>query len=78
MKKKKKNGKKKKKYSGLTDTLNLYYAVSALITAVLILYLGVSTAGRYSERNMNGSFPTLVYYEDVKNVLSGFLKDLSD
>lgn len=66
VKKKKHAGKRKKQSkSSLKKTLSVFYAVNAVLLGVLLLYMGVSVAGQYTERNIDGSFPDLVYLEDI-------------
>ena len=64
-KKTKKNRKNANGKGSLKRTLTVFYAANAVLLGALLLYMGVSVAGRYTERNIDGTFPELVYWEDI-------------
>ena len=76
MKNKKSDKRKKKKprRSGLKKTLAVFYAANAVLLGCILLYMGVSVAGRYSERNIDGTFPELVYLEDILHIPEEWMK----
>ena len=77
MNKKKKTVKKKKKAAKKNSTLTLFYAVNAVLTGLLLLYMGVSVAGRNTELNINGNYPDIIYFDEIKNTVSDFVKKTS-
>lgn len=56
---------RRKKLAGEEKALRLFYTVCAVVTGIVLLGLGVSVAGRFSAENLDGSFPQLIFLEDI-------------
>ena len=76
--KKRKNTKKRKNIkskNSLRKTLTVFYAANAVLLGAILLYMGISVSGRYSERNIDGSFPELMYFDDIIGDMPFFADD---